>query len=392
MIGETLPEYVVFFVRPPRDGATADICYLAPTASYLAYANSRNLDVKATTEARRGGLLVATADDLFLSEHPEFGYSLYESHADGSGVCYSSRLRPILTTRPNQPLWIFNQDGYLIYWLDRMGYRADVITDEDLHQEGHNLIGRYKTLITGSHPEYWSKEMWDAAQTYVNEGGRLMYLGGNGFYWRIAFSDRFPGAIEHRRAEDGSRPWIAEPGEYRMSFTGELSGLWRRSDRTPNQLVGVGFAAQGFSKGTYYVRKPDSFNPRADWIFNGIGADERIGDFGFAGNGASGQEIDRYDTFLGSPPHALILASSEGHNYNMLLANEEFTSTHLMVTADENHDVRSDMVFFETTSGGAVFSTGSISWIASIAWNDCKNNCSRIMQNVLNRFLDPSPF
>ena len=177
-----------------------------------------------------------------------------------------------------------------------------------------------------------------------------------------------------------------------MSFTGELSGLWRRNDRTPNQLVGVGFAAQGFSKGTYYVRKPDSFDPRANWIFDGIAADERIGDFGFAGNGASGQEIDRYDRFLGSPPHALILASSEAHNYNMLLANEEFTSTHLMVTADENHDVRSDMVFFETTSGGAVFSTGSISWIASIAWNDCKNNCSRIMQNVLNRFLDPTPF
>ena len=391
-VHETPAEHVVFFVRPPRDRATAEICYLASTASYLAYANARNMDVRPTTEARRGGLIVVTTDDLFLSEHPEYGFSLYETHADGSGVCYSSRLRPILTTRPNMPLWGFNQDGYLLYWLHRLGFRADVITDEDLHLEGLSLISRYRTVVTGSHPEYWSNEMWDAAQAYVDEGGRLMYLGGNGFYWRIAFSDHFPGAIEHRRAEDGARSWAAEPGEYRMSFTGELSGLWRRSDRTPNQLVGVGFTAQGFSVGTYYVRQPDSFDPRARWIFDGVGAGERIGEFGFAAGGASGQELDRYDAVLGSPPHALVLATSEGHNYNMLLTNEEYGSSHLMITGDENPDVRSDMVFFETKSGGAVFSTGSISWIASLAWNDCDNNCSRVTRNVLERFLNPTPF
>ena len=29
--------------------------------------------------------------------------------------------------------------------------------------------------------------MLDALQAYLDRGGRLMYLGGNGFYWRIAF-------------------------------------------------------------------------------------------------------------------------------------------------------------------------------------------------------------
>ena len=390
-VPEAPPEHVVFFVCPPLGERGSDICYLAPTASYLAYGNYRVMDCGPIYEAFQGRLLVAGPEDLFLNEHPEYGDSLYGSHCDGSGVCYSSRLRPLVNLRPNTPLWIFNGDGYLTWWLERFGYPVDVITDEDLHREGRARLEGYRCVITGNHPEYWSREMWDAMQAWVDGGGRLMYLGGNGFYWRIAFSDAFPGAIEVRRAEDGTRAWEAQPGEYHMSFNGELGGMWRRGDRTPNRLVGVGFSAQGFDRGTYYVRAPGSFDARASWILDGVGEEERIGDFGFA-DGASGQEIDRHDTDLGSPPHALVLATSEGHNDNMLLANEELRSTHMMVGGTENPKVRSDMVFFEVPGGGAVFSTGSISWIASLAWNDGDNNVSRITRNVLERFLEPEPF
>ncbi len=38
-------------------------------------------------------------------EHPEYGTSTYNYHPDGSGVSYSSRLRPILNQR----------SGYLSY-------------------------------------------------------------------------------------------------------------------------------------------------------------------------------------------------------------------------------------------------------------------------------------
>ena len=37
-------------------------------------------------------------------------------------------------------------------------------------------------------------EMLDALEEWQRNGGRLMYLGGNGFYWRVAFSDAWPGA------------------------------------------------------------------------------------------------------------------------------------------------------------------------------------------------------
>ena len=64
-------------------------------------------------------------------------------------------------------------------------------------------------MLSSSHPEYHSKEMWDAMATYQDRGGRLMYLGANGWYWRIAFHEEADGIIEVRRAEGGIRGWEA---------------------------------------------------------------------------------------------------------------------------------------------------------------------------------------
>jgi len=49
--------------------------------------------------------------------------------------------------------------------------------------------------------------------------------------------------------------------------------------------------------------------------------------------------------------------------------------------------IRSDIVYFETPKGGAVFSVGSITFCGSLPVNDCDNNISRMVANVLNRFL-----
>jgi len=43
-------------------------------------------------------------------------------------------------------------------------------------------------------------------------------------------------------------------------------------------------------------------------------------------------------------------------------------------------------VYFETTAGGAVFSTGSITFCGSLSQNGYENNVSRILENVLRRF------
>ena len=93
-------------------------------------------------------------------------------------------------------------------------------------------------IVTGSHPEYWSTAMLDALEAFQRRGGRLMYLGGNGFYWRVAFSSHFPGVMELRRVGPATRAWASEPGETLHAFTGELGdGPWPDWARDLEPLV-----------------------------------------------------------------------------------------------------------------------------------------------------------
>jgi N,N-dimethylformamidase len=165
----------------------------------------------------------------------------------------------------------FPADTHLFDWLTAKGIGFDVVTDHDLDREGDALLRPYHAVVTGSHPEYHTTNTLKALQEYVDAGGRLAYLGGNGFYWRIATSAEIPGVVEIRRAEGGIRAWVAEPGEYFQALDGGYGGLWRRNGRPPQILCGVGLSAQGLFEGSYYRRMPGAADPRAAWIFEGIG-------------------------------------------------------------------------------------------------------------------------
>jgi N,N-dimethylformamidase len=54
--------------------------------------------------------------------------------------------------------------------------------------------------------------------------------------------------------------------------------------------------------------------------------------------------------------------------------------------------VRSDVVFFETGTGGAVFSVGSIAWCGALRESGEETPVGRMTWNVLSRFLDETPF
>ncbi len=392
LVAEDDEWYVTFFVRPPRGTTTAKLAFLASTATYMAYSNYHWMLHERYSEVAETFWTTLDKGDVFLQEHSEFGLSTYDTHSDGSGVRYASRLRPVLNMAPKTPLWSFNPDTHILGWLEEKGIAFDVITDEDLHDEGVGLLEPYHAIVTGTHPEYYTTPMWDGLRAYLARGGRLAYLGGNGFIWRCAFSAEMPGVLELRRPEDGIRYRDEEPGEYYLEFTGEYGGLWRRLGMAPQALVGVGTVAVGFDASGFYRRKEASFDPRAAFIFEGIGDDELIGDFGILGGGASGSEIDAADPMLGTPPHTLILASSEGHSANTYLVPDETGFHHVAMDGAQNPGIRADMTFFETPGGGAVFSVGSIAWGASLPHNGYDNNVARVSENVLRRFLDDAPF
>ena len=107
-----------------------------------------------------------------------------------------------------------------------------------------------------------------------------------------------------------------------------------------------------------------------------------IGDFGLIGGGAAELELDRADRALGTPPNALVLASSENHTPVYMVVLEEIFINAPGLCNGESDLVRADMVFFETPSGGAVFATSSIAWAGSLSHNEYRNNVSQITSNV----------
>jgi len=384
--------HIPFFVTPGKGQRRAKLAVIASTATFLAYANSALRLDHVHFEALLESVLVLTPDDVFLQENPELGQSTYDKHVDGSGRCHSSWRRPILNTRARSNPFNYAVDTHFLDWLEENGIEYDVLTDMELDRHGAAALQPYLTVATLSHPEYYTLGMMNALLGHQGRGGRHIYFGGNGFYWRCAFHPANPFVLEMRRGLTGTRTWESVAGEVHMAGTGEPGGLWRHSGFAPQKLVGVGFVAMVYDRSGWYVRQPGGDDPRAAFIFEGLTRDEPIGKFGLRYGGAVGVEIDRFDLELGSPPHALVVATSEGLGPGSLPSPEEFRTMVHGMGGDQNAHVRADMVFFETPGGGAVFSTGSISYLLSLGTNGYDNNISRLTGNVLRRFLDPAPF
>jgi N,N-dimethylformamidase len=398
-------ENIPFFVLPPKGKRTADICLLMSTFTYTVYHNHARPEAKTKwwrelweKQAAEWGAYPANAYD-----HPEYGHSTYNYHTDGSGICHASWLRPMLTMRsgyityPDEKIRAsglrhFPADTHLVAWLEAKGYSYDVITDKELDEEGVELLKPYHVAMTGSHPEYHTPAMLDALESYRDGGGRFIYLGGNGFYWKVARHKELEAAIEIRRGEGGIRAWAAESGEYYNAFDGEYGGLWRRNGRPPQALSGVGFTAQGNFVGNHYRVMPEARNSRAAWLLEGL-TDDTFGGYGLSGHGAAGFELDRTDIRLGTPSHAIVLARSEGHEPEapwVLVPEEHLTHLTTIPGKKPAELIHADLTFFEAPNDGAVLSTGSITFCGSLPHNNFDNDCSRILANALDRFLDPN--
>jgi N,N-dimethylformamidase len=384
-------EYTPFVVRPSTP--KAKLCLVIPTASYLAYANTVTSFDATLLQAITASTPIFVEGDIEIYKNDvEFGLSTYDSHNDGAGVCYSSSRRPIANMRPKHRLagigaaWQFPADLSIVGWLEAMKYDYDVITDEDLHRDGLAALQPYRVALHCTHNEYYSERMLDATEDYLEQGGRLLYLGANGYYWCVGFRDEEPWVLEVRKLEAGSRAWQARAGEHYLASTGERSGLWRHRGRPPQKLVGVGFTSEGMDQAVPYRRMPDSYHRSVAWMFEGIQGDV-FGDAGLYLGGAAGSEIDRYDLALGTPPHARIVASSEPFTDNYPLVQEEVYFMTPGLGGTQHPWVRADVVYFTTPRNGAVFSTGSIAWGSALPCGNFDNSISRLTKNVVDAFL-----
>jgi N,N-dimethylformamidase len=377
------------FVVGPKPTARANVLVILPVLTYLAYTNFP-LDLSAQGCHPPGWSAVPVPLDDAMHRHPEYGKSLYNVHSDGSGVMYSSWLRPILTLRPDHIAGFtggarhFSADLLIVHWLERLGIDYDVSTDYDQHFDA-GLLEHYKVVLLGSHPEYPSEQILDGMQRYLRDGGRLINLGANSLYWVTSVSAEAPYTVEVRRGWAGTRPWESYPGELHHSTTGELGGHWRFRGRSANRILGVGPSSEGVGTGAYYDASdsPDTAAKRR--ILEDVDRIDEIGLFGQVLGTAVGDELDRVDAFLGSPPNTEVIATSRGVDAAYGVLREDQATWRGNQTYGE---ARADMVYLANDTGGKLFSTGSINWVSALEWNDYDNQVATISSNVLSWFLE----
>jgi N,N-dimethylformamidase len=358
-----------FFVTPKQ--RQAELVFLAPTFTYLAYADERLPPERFPWLCDDPGHRFAKANDLT---------SLYDTHNDGSGVSLASFHRPLATLRDDYryPLCgaphLLPVDLQLLRFIHAQGIRIDLLTDADLDRDGLAILEGYRGLITGSHPEYWTASMRDALDGFCDAGGHIAYLGGNGGYWVTAFDGE---TIEVRRGLSGIRTWNSEPGETHLATTGEPGGLWRHRGRAEHELLGVGLQAMGFSASQPFHRTPESHAADLAWLFEGVG-DAPIGADGLVLGGAAGYEIDARSARWKSPRHTRLLAVAEGFDAGYVI-DSDATEDGLPAPA------RAEMTLTRCDSGGMIFAASSVSWCGALPQSGMMNAVGHITRNLLRR-------
>jgi N,N-dimethylformamidase len=235
----------------------------------------------------------------------------------------------------------------LLGWLEREGFAYDLYGETQLHR-GVLDLSAYRVLVLNAHPEYWTRRMYDRVKAWVfEEGGKLLYLGGNGLNCEVELHDD-----QTMTVHNGAIASLWPAG------IGAESRFARRHESEAN-LLGVVFDPAGVMTAAPY-RVVDG----SHWVFAGTGL--RTGDvFGTRSlhercpGGASGHETDKVSP--SSPKNVRLLAKG--------------------LNPDQGG---AEMVTFDTPSGGAVVSVGSICWPSALPVDD---GVSQITANVLRRFL-----
>jgi hypothetical protein len=238
---EKAKDSIPFLVRPSKKAwkqREGKVAFVISTFTYLAYANEQLHDRRRVSSVDIGPGFdinsIGNSEDFEkLQRRSDLGLSNYDVHNDESGVVYSSAKRPILNMRPNYIMWAYNRprefsaDTMLIGFLERERIPYEVITDHDLHELGVAAISGFNTVLTGCHPEYPSLQSYNAYTAYAKQGGDLMYLGGNGFYW-VSSTDiqRRPHRLEVRRGDQGVRSYSLPGGERIHNTDGQQGSLW----------------------------------------------------------------------------------------------------------------------------------------------------------------------
>ena len=190
-----------------RRGPTAPLAVLASNITWNAYNNfggrsnyihADELPPTPTVNSRQDLRRYREAE--FLSwDAPSYAPLSFDRPEPFNHIDFDERITDPIEGR--QACHLAPAEWRLLGWLEHRGLPYDFYAETQL-DDGTLDLSAYRALVLSVHPEYWTRRMYDRVKQWVfHEGGRLLYLGGNGLNCEVEIrgsSMRGPQRADHR--------------------------------------------------------------------------------------------------------------------------------------------------------------------------------------------------
>ncbi len=413
--GTAIDGHHVFIIRASPTAEPAPILQVAATSTWIAYNDwggsnhyegitgpERNLYSPRLSTQRPwtrgfaflpvGAPRIPTREPLRMGAAPRYPHMEW-AYANGYSKKYASAG------------WA-SYDRHFLRWAEGAGYRVDLATLHDLHFNPE-ILDRYRCVVFVGHDEYWTGEMRDAVDRYVEKGGRAARFAGN-FLWQVRLEDEGTTQVCYKYRARKEDPLYHSPTErHRTTNAWEAPEVGRPGTSTfgLNSLRGVyvgwgGCVPRG--PGGFTVYRPEH------WAFEG--SDLYYGDVFGGASRIFGYEVDGLDYEIrgglptpaagsGAPDGVEIIAMGlaslleEDHGNpgsDLFIGNEDLAFAAETIfgaaTPEAMDELRrsSGMIVTFPKGRGEVFHAGTCEWVAGLIDRD--PFVERITRNVLDRY------
>lgn len=188
--------YWLSFIIKPRTNEGNKILLLANTNKWNAYNTWAGLDGSISLYTFAPSMYYQTNRNLSLegTDGTKSGAPIVSNfvHTERPNTTASSYINTYFSSDIKSRVF-FNDHIYgemfLPNFLDGLGlgYEFDVITDQDMELLDLTKQSGYSIFMMHVHPEYWSVKQLDVLNQITKAGIGIMYLAGNGIYWKCTW-------------------------------------------------------------------------------------------------------------------------------------------------------------------------------------------------------------
>jgi hypothetical protein len=229
-------------------------------------------------------------------------------------------------------------EGYFIRWIEQHGYDVAYSTSLDTHQHPERLLDHHGWLSVG-HDEYWTTQMYDAAEAARDAGIHLGFFGANDIYWQARLEPSSHGQTDRTMVVYKNSPNntfttndpIADPALKTVRFQDPPV------NRPAQTLLGQSFVG---STARSTANTPLKVADASDWPFAGSGFTD-----GAEVPQIVGYEADGYSCQYAPPVNT-------GYD---ILAKSLFNDS-------DGYTQYSNASIYRAPSGAQVFYAGTMSW------------------------------